>query len=254
MLRIVLLGTGNLASHLFEAFTASEAASVVQIFGRNKENLALFGEKVEITSDAAKLQQADIYICAVSDDAIETVARYPQQQDSIIVHCSGAVPITALPKNRKRGVFYPLQSFSRGRKVDFSRIPICVEAESKEVQEVLLSLGKGISDDCVLIDSDQRKTLHLAAVFVNNFTNHLFYRASAICTKNKLPFRLLQPLIEETVSKLGTLSPFEAQTGPARRGDLSTQQKHLKLMTDIRDQEIYRIISKAIQETYGNEL
>lgn len=252
MLKIVLLGTGNLATHLFEAFAQSKAANVVQVFGRKSAGLAPFKEKVATTDDPGKLQKADIYICAVSDNAIELVAQYPQNEAAIVVHCSGAVALSALPKEVKRGVFYPLQSFTKGSQVDFSKVPVCVEAEKQEVLDVLLELGKSISHTCISIDSEQRKALHLAAVFANNFTNHLLHRASTICQEYNLPFSLLKPLIAETVAKLDTLSPLEAQTGPARRGDRDTQQKHMKLMGDIQDREIYRMLSQAIQDTYGN--
>ena len=252
MLSIVLLGTGNLAVHLFEAFASSEIARVVQVFGRDKNALSYFENVVAVTSDPDKLQIADIYICAVSDNAIEMVSKYPESKEAIILHCSGAVPISILPEDSRRGVFYPLQTFSKGRKVDFSKVPICIEADSPEVQNVLLSLGESISETCVIIDSTQRKALHLAAVFANNFTNHLLHRASSICEDNQVAFSLLKPLISETVAKLENLNPLDAQTGPARRGDQATQQEHLKLMSDLQDQEIYRILSQAIQDTYGN--
>ena len=254
MLKIVLLGTGNLAEHLFEAFTSSKTAQVVQVVGRNRERLSYFRDRVDTANTTDMQQDAEVYICAVSDDAIEKVSQYPKNQDAIVLHCSGAVPITVLPGGSKRGVFYPLQTFSKDRKVNFSRIPICVEAESQEVLEVLLSIGRSISDTCISITSEQRKSLHLAAVFANNFTNHLLYRASKICEENKLPFSLLLPLIEETVTKIDTLNPFDAQTGPARRDDKKTLEKHMELMTNTQDREIYRILSRAIQETYGNQL
>ena len=146
MLKIVLLGTGNLALHLFEAFTSSEVARVVQVFGRNSKTLGYYKDKVVTTNNPEDLRKADIYICAVSDDAIATVSQYPQDQEALIIHCSGAVPLTALPTGSKRGVFYPVQSFSKNRKIDFSRVPICVEAESQEVLDNLVTLGKSISD------------------------------------------------------------------------------------------------------------
>ncbi|MCE2612361.1 DUF2520 domain-containing protein [Flavobacteriaceae bacterium D16] len=252
MLKIVLLGTGNLATHLFKAFSETKTVNVVQVFGRNSAGLTFFEEKVDTTDDPGKLQKADIYVCAVSDDAIELVAQYPPQEDSIVVHCSGAVGLSALPKEIKRGVFYPLQSFTKGSQVDFSQVPVCVEAEKQEVLDILLALGNSISETCIPIDSDQRKALHLAAVFANNFTNHLLHRASVICEEYNLPFSLLKPLIGETINKLDSLSPLEAQTGPARRGDKDTQQEHMKLISDMQGREIYRILSQAIGDTYGN--
>lgn len=252
MHEIVILGTGNLATHLFEAFTQSEVVSVIQVYGRNPKALSHFQDRTETTTDPDKLRKADVYLCAVSDDAIQTVAQYPKDRNAILVHCSGAVPISTLPEGSRRGVFYPLQTFSKGRDVDFATIPICLEAEQDEVMEVLMALGKAISDSCISISSKQRSTLHLAAVFTNNFTNHLLYRAGQLCEEHQLPLSLLKPLLKETVNKLDSLSPFDAQTGPARRGDMQTEEKHMALLQDHRDQEIYRVLSQAIQETYGD--
>ena len=252
MHKVVLLGTGNLAHHLFDAFTKSNSVSVVQVFGRSAEGLGYFKDRTKVTRKPDDLLYADIYIIAVSDDAIHTVSQYVKNENSIIVHCSGGMGLETLPEGSDRGVFYPLQTFSKGRKLDLSEVPICVEGESEPVLEKLLNLGKAISKICIPVDSEQRSALHLAAVYTNNFTNYLLYKASQICEQNNLSFSLLKPLLSETVAKLDTLSPHEAQTGPARRNDRKTQQKHLEIISSKQDKEIYTLLSEAIQTTYGD--
>ena len=155
---------------------------------------------------------------------------------------------------QKRGVFYPLQTFTKGRLLDFSTIPICIEASDNESLALLRLLGEAISQNIYDINSDQRKKLHLAAVFANNFSNHLFHISETLCEKEDLPFELLKPLILETVKKLETLSPKDAQTGPARRDDSISIEKHLELLTNTNHKKIYTLLSEAITKTYEKEL
>lgn len=252
MHKVVLLGTGNLAHHLFDAFTNSNSVAVAQVFGRSAEGLSYFKNQTKVTQHPEELADADIYIIAVNDDSVSTVSQYIINSDAIVVHCSGALGLNALAEGCKRGVFYPLQSFTLGRSINFSEVPICVEGESELVQEKLLSLGKAVSKVCIPVSSEQRLALHLAAVYANNFTNHLLFKASQLCEANNLSFSLLKPLISETVDKLDALSPFEAQTGPARRNDRKTQQRHLELLKNKEDREVYTLLSEAIHSTYGD--
>ena len=253
MLNIVLLGTGNLATHLFEAFTRSRNTRVIQVFGRSAQGLKAFENQTETTQEPDQIAKADIYIIAVSDDAINTVSQYITYKSAVVAHCSGAVGLNALPEDLNRGVFYPLQSFTRGRTIDFSSVPICYEGSSEMVLEKLLSLGKAISQVCIPLHSEQRLAMHLAAVYTNNFTNHMLYKASLVCKTNNLPFSLLIPLLVETVGKLSEhTTPYDAQTGPARRNDKQTQEKHLKIIPDKIDKEIYSLLSESIRATYGD--
>ncbi len=251
MHKVVLLGTGNLASHLFEAFTGSDSISVVQVFGRSAKHLEAFEKRAEITRNPDQIASADIYIIAVSDDSINSVAQYVKNKSAVVAHCSGAMPLTVMPEGYRRGVFYPLQTFTKGRKVNFAEVPICVEGETEKVQSALMALGSAISNTCLAVDGSERPALHLAAVYTNNFTNHLLYRASKICEARQVSFDLLKPLLLETVLKLDDLSPYRAQTGPSRRRDHLTEKKHLEILSDTFDQEIYTLLSKAIRETYG---
>ena len=254
MISIVILGTGNVAKHLFKAFMAQEDLEVVQVYARNPKTLSHFGTKINTTSDLTKIEVADIYILAVSDDAISQLSKQLNPTKGLLVHTSGNVSIKALPKGVRRGVFYPLQTLSANRNIDFKEIPICIETANADDQELLKQLASAISDTVVPLTTKQRKTLHLAAVFANNFTNHMYHLSHEICGQNDIPFEVLLPLIMETANKLEVLSPYDAQTGPARRSDMGTIKNHLTLLKGKKQKKIYSLISKSIRSTYGEKL
>lgn len=251
MLSIALIGTGNVATHLFDAFTKVNGIQITEVFGRNLARLKNFETLTKVTNNITDLGDADIYLIAVSDDAIAQVAEFLKNKNGLVVHTSGSVNLSELPMLR-RGVFYPLQSFTKGKTVDFSEIPICIETENDKDLLLLESLGKSISTKVHHISSAQREKLHLAAVLVNNFTNHLFGMAQTICEKNDIPFHLLWPLIDETVEKIKHVHPNEAQTGPARRNDIETMQYHLEQLDNPLQKKIYQLLSESIKGTYGN--
>lgn len=254
MISIVILGSGNLAKHLFDTFWEQNGVEIIQVIGRNQAQLPYFKNSVEVESDFEKIRDADLYFLAVRDDTISEVAKSLETKKGLVVHSSGSVPLTALHPNNRRGVFYPLQSFSVGKKVNFKSVPICVEAENKADLEFLGKLAKLISNNVQEVTSEQRKAMHLAAVFVNNFTNHLFHIAHEICEDHNLPFHILLPLIRETAQKLDHMPPLAAQTGPARRNDISTMENHLNQLKNKNYKDIYALISKSISEKYGKEL
>jgi predicted short-subunit dehydrogenase-like oxidoreductase (DUF2520 family) len=252
MIRVVLCGTGNVAHHLFKAFSASGQVDVVQVAGRDKNKLGFFGKHTHTTTDFSRLKKADVYILAVSDDIIESLSL--QVGKGLMVHTSGSTSIDKLPKTTRRGVFYPLQTFSTEMDVDFDEIPVCLEAEQEEDYVLLEKLARTISSRTLRLDSPKRFLLHTAAVFVNNFSNHLWYIGQELCEQQGLPADLLKPLIKETTRKLDYITPFEAQTGPARRRDNSTIQKQIKALDNTTKSAIYKEITKSIQETYAKEL
>jgi len=254
MISIVLLGSGNVAKHLFHAFSGIDEINVLQVLGRNKDHLSYFKDKVPIGIGFSKILDADVYIIAVSDDAIPLLAPFLLKKKGLVVHTSGSVNLKSLATQKSRGVFYPLQSFSEGKMIDFKKVPICLEAENKNDLELLRKLADLISTEVYEISSEQRKSLHLAAVFVNNFTNYLFTIGHDICTDNNLPFDILTPLIKETVNKLDYLPPYDAQTGPAKRNDVKTIEGHVNQLKDKNYQDIYSLLSKLIKETYGQKL
>jgi predicted short-subunit dehydrogenase-like oxidoreductase (DUF2520 family) len=253
MLKIVILGTGNLAKHLYTAFVRSKHVDVVQVVGRNQTELGYFSEHATISNDFSSLVDADVYLIAVKDDAIGEVSKYLSDKKGVVAHTSGAVGLTALQATNK-GVFYPLQTFTKGKAVDFSAIPICIEAEEKNYLETLRELAASISENVHHIDSEQRKKLHLAAVFANNFTNYLYRIGEELCLDEGLSFDLLKPLIMETAHKIQTMSPKEAQTGPARRNDVQSMQGHLELLNKKEHIALYKLLSQAIKQAHEKEL
>ncbi len=252
MTRLVICGTGNVARQLFDAFQTSADVKVVQVAGRNREALAYFDKYTDTSDHFNNLRKADVYLLAVSDSAIATVAHH--LKEGLVAHCSGSTSIDHLPESGRRGVFYPLQTFSQELKVDFENIPICLEAENEVDYKVLEDLALCISGKTYRVSSEQRLGLHLAAVFVNNFTNHLFHVGQTICEQKGLSFEILLPLIEETLRKINHMTPLEAQTGPARRNDIHTEQIQLEQIENKSYQAIYKTISNSIQETYAKEL
>ena len=253
MISVVLLGAGNVATHLFRAFTKAEHVSVVQWYNRNIDSIKSYKNEVDITDDITQLKLADLYILAVSDDAIKPLASLLPFENRLVVHTSGGVSLYDINKKQKRGVFYPLQTFSKTADVDFVNVPICIEALRNEDYQVLKELGSSIGSHTKKVNSDQRKVLHLAAVFVNNFTNQLYRIAHEITESEGAEFDVLKPLILETARKVQDLSPYIAQTGPAKRNDKKTLKKHLKLLKDPHHKEIYDLLTTSIQRTYGRK-
>ena len=253
MLNIVILGTGNLAAHLFRAFSKTSGVRVAQVVGRKTESLRWFSKSVPTSSDFDSIADADIYLMALKDDAIATVSKFLVGKKGVVAHTSGATEMNVLlPENR--GVFYPLQTFTKGKNIDFGNIPICIEANAPESLDILKTLAGSISQNVHEIDSGQRKKLHLAAVFVNNFTNYLYGVGEEICSEEGLSFDLLKPLILETAEKAQTISPKEAQTGPARRNDQKSIQNHLKLLKDEKHIALYTLLSEAIKKCHEEKL
>ena len=249
-MKIILLGAGKLGKQLYRAFVCSPEIDFVQWYDRSAKT-KVSADGIPITSSLADIQEADLYLLAVSDDAISEVAvKLPHT--SFVAHTAGGVPINDIPQKRK-GVFYPIQSFSNNQKIDFSTIPFGIEASIPEDQELLIQLVSFLGASYQLLSSSQRETLHLAAVLVNNFTNHLLTQAAALCTSQKLSFELLQPLLLETVQKQEKLTPLQAQTGPALRKDQKTINRHLKLIENKDLEKIYKTLTASIQKFYENE-
>jgi predicted short-subunit dehydrogenase-like oxidoreductase (DUF2520 family) len=247
MITVVLIGSGNVAHHLIQAFAKSKKVAVIQVFARQKERVNPLFDSTKITDNYADLAEADVYLIAVSDDAITKVSAQLPFLNRLVAHTSGTVSLDALdPKNRK-GIFYPLQTFSKNKAVDFNQIPICLESPNEQDGALLDIVARSISDHVHKINSVQRKSLHIAAVFVNNFVNHLYQIGYEICNENKVPFEIVKPLILETANKVMTLSPKEAQTGPAKRNDNQTIQAHLNALTDENQKAIYQILTQSIQ-------
>lgn len=245
---IVFIGAGNLATQLALELQKS-GLLIKQIYSRTDKSACQLANLLNVayTSNIKNIVSADLYIFAVSDSVIKTLSEQINCEKAIFVHTAGSVDMSVFSAKREYGVFYPLQTFSKQRHLDFSSIPICIEAGSKNVEERLISLAKKISSKVELISSSQRKQIHLAAVFVCNFTNHMYTIGANLLESNNMSFELLKPLIYETASKIKELSPKDAQTGPAMRSDEKTINKHQDMLYDkVCLQKIYRFVSESI--------
>ncbi len=250
---VSFIGSGNLAWHL--APTLDNAGyTVKEVYSRNpKHSSALVGRlyqaDVKATLDFST-SPSDIFIIAVADDVIQDIVReIILPEDSILVHTSGSQPLGVLgyAATPNIGVVYPLQTFSKAKKIDFKDTPIFIESDSDEVTQVLIKMGKLISNKVKKITSHDRKALHVAAVFASNFSNHMLTIAKEVADKNGLDFELLKPLIAETLNKSLAIDPKNAQTGPAKRGDLEILDNHIEfLQGEPEIVEIYKIISQHI--------
>lgn len=256
---VSFIGSGNLAWHLAQALDNTDYA-VREVYSRNKKNAEalvsnLYSAEVNPTLDFSR-STSQIFIIAVPDDAIQEIAQELVLPDhAVLVHTSGSQPLSLLgySSSANIGVLYPLQTFSKSKKVDFNDIPFFIESENNNTDKVLVALAKSISKKVFKITSKDRKALHVAAVFAANFTNHMLFIAQEIMKENKLSFDWLKPLIAEMVNKSLSIGPENAQTGPARRGDLEILDNHLKFLEkDEQVAEIYKVVSQHIVDQYDS--
>lgn len=249
-MEIVLLGSGNIATHLGKAFKMA-GQNIIQVWSRSPDKAEELADSVgaSVVSDLALITSAaDLYILAVNDDAIRTVAEQIPVTSGLIVHTSGTTSLNVLNGISERtGVFYPIQTFSKSKAVDLRQVPIAIEGNSAEVKESLHSLASRLSENVLEMTSIQRRTIHAAAVFACNFTNHLYVLAHELLKAQGLTFDLLRPLIAETAAKIQSADPASMQTGPAIRDDQSTIVKHLELLNDNPGlKDLYEKLSQSI--------
>ena len=234
-MKVVILGSGNLGTQLRYALLDA-GHEILQVWHRNENIVA----------------GADVYIICVKDDAINLVFSQIEQSgvlqttpSPVVVHTAGSVPMGSLS-----GVLYPMQSFSKDKRVDFSEIPIFIEATNADAKKVIEELANSISQHVTEADSETRKKLHLAAVFASNLSNHCYRLAEKLVEKEGLDFKLFGPLIRETASKACIMSPKDAQTGPMRRGDKEVIKKQMAMIDDHLTREIYRLFAESISRDY----
>ncbi len=245
-----IIGSGNVATHLLREFLKHPEIHINQIFARKLQNLKEFEDVAPMINDIDLLKPADITIISITDDAVSEFSKKLKNYRELVVHTSGSLDINDLQTEQK-GVFYPFQTFSKlNKNINFKEIPILIEATKKENLEVLQKLANIVSNNVLEINSQQRFQLHIAGVLVANFVNHLYYQAGKLLEKNNLSFDLLKPLIMETARKVQNLSPENAQTGPAKRNDKLIINKHLKAIEDKNLNEIYKLLTRNIEETY----
>jgi predicted short-subunit dehydrogenase-like oxidoreductase (DUF2520 family) len=251
MKSVILLGAGNVATHLYKAFKKAENITIKQWYNRTYSDISSYSNDVETIDDLSKLKNADIYIMAVSDDSIAKLSKDLPFENRLVAHTSGSVSIHDLDKKNQRAVFYPLQTFSKDADVDFSEIPICVEVTEKTNLQFMKDLANTLGCTPHKITTEQRQTLHLSAVFVNNFTNQLYRIAHEISDAKNINFDILKPLIMETARKVQDMSPYMAQTGPAKRNDKKTIKRHLKQIESEEHKAIYEFLTASIKKTHG---
>ena len=251
-MRIVVIGSGNVGWHLTERLWTCGLVPV-QVFSRSAARAHALAGKVSTayTTDLTQIEPAaDLYILAVPDDAISGVSRSLAatiKTGAAVVHTSGSVASEALTEHADHGVFYPLQTFTAGKPVDWSRIPVLLTASTDTLLAKLRDVTAAMQCPAHLISDDQRAVLHLAATIACNFTNHMYSVAQTLLDEHQLDFDLLQPLITETAQKVRELPPRKAQTGPAIRGDQKTLQKHMALLQGKPQLAIlYALISRSI--------
>lgn len=248
--KIVIIGAGNLATQLGRALHKA-GYKILQVYSPTKKSAELLATKLNSTgiTDIKKIDpSAFIYFISIKDDAIASFSKRLMLDNQVVVHTSGTVDMNTLKGCSKNyGVFYPLQTFSKEKPVDFKNIPVCIESNNKTAARILERVARSITSNVQEISGEQRKVLHLAAVFACNFSNHMYTIASGILSKHQLSFELLKPLIAETADKIQSNPPAEMQTGPAIRKDAKTMKSHLKLLSKDKElKTIYKLISKHI--------
>ena len=248
MIKIIILGAGNVGTHLFRNLNSSKKTKVVQWYNRSLDSINKHKKEVAVTNQIKDLREADVYLLALSDDVIPEMAKQLKDLKGIIAHTAGSVPMSILSESNNYGVFYPLQTFSKNRDTDFKNIPICLEASNESSYQTLFKLASTLGNNINKINSEQRLGLHTAAVFVNNFTNHLYQLGNTICKEQNISFRLLQPLIKETAAKIESMTPKDAQTGPALRKDYITLQKHQDQLSNPDIKNLYLYLTESIQK------
>lgn len=245
--RVSIIGFGNVGKALYTYFV-SRGVEVAEVLVRSMPNEANLPSSIRVCTDFSTIQPVDMVLVCVTDSAVsDVVDAIPQSQ--FVAFTSGSIALVDLNRTSNIGVFYPLQTFSGEAVKDMFNVPILIESENYDELAAMRSFALTHFNRVQEMNSCDRENVHLAAVLVNNFTNHLFYIASEYMDKNNLDFQLLLPLIQETVRKLDSKSPYDAQTGPARRGDDVILNKHYAKLNGI-DHDLYQLLSESIKRTY----
>ena len=246
MKNIILVGSGNVATHLGIALQNCNY-KIVQVYSRSIKNAKKLAQRLntDFTNDLTQLRSADLIIVSVNDDAISTVLS--KLKNTAIVHTSGSIGMDIFKPNFSDfGVFYPLQTFNKNIELTISEIPFCIEGNSKVFEKELIKIAKNLSSNVITMNSAQRKQLHIAAVFACNFSNHMYSIADDLLAEKDIDFKLLLPLINQTAKKLINNKPSEMQTGPAKRKDIKIIQEHINFIQQEDIKELYQKISNSI--------
>ena len=243
-----IVGSGNVAFQLSKAFS-KEGMNVSHIYSRNKVTANQIANQIDciVVDDISDLPNQLCIVCVSDDSVVEVVNSISEEIP--VAYTSGSITISSIAERDQLGVFYPLQTFTKERPVNFFEVPIFIESNKDYFTSTLFDLAWTISRTVEHSSSEQRAEMHLAAVFVNNFTNHIIHLAKDYSDRNNIDFEFLKPLLKETIEKLDKSTPFDSQTGPAKRNDDSVinSQKN-KLSGDMKD--VYNTITKSIINTY----
>ena len=251
MIKIILLGAGNVGHHLSKAFNKSTEIDLVQWYSRDNSKVSHNDIDIEIINDLSKIKSADIYIISISDSYIGEISKKLNVSEKLVVHTSGSLDLSIIDSKNRRGVFYPLQTLSKNREIELAKVPICIESENNKDLVLLETISKYIGCKTYKIDYNERKILHLAAIFSNNFVNHMFTIAKEILDDKNLDFNILKPLINETVDKIHKLDPENVQTGPAIRNNSEIILNHIKTLKKDDHKKLYELMTKLIKDKYG---
>lgn len=236
-MNIVLIGAGNVGTHLKSALTDC-GYNVLLAWNRSCS--------IPLTA----LPKADVYIIAVKDDALEEVAKQMSStvpNDAVVLHTAGTLPLSLIaPHFSHSGVLYPMQTFSKTKDVDMKSVPFFVEGVDAEALAVARELAESLSDSVYELNSEQRRHLHLSAVWACNFVNHCYAQSASVLSEIGIPFSVMLPLVDETARKVHEMQPKDAQTGPAARGDENVMAMQMQLIKDDRVRELYRLMSNSI--------
>ena len=247
-MRITVLGSGNVATHLAKNMH-KKGHVIVQIYSRdinNATSLANIVDAKAVNSIGLLNSDVDVILISINDNVIEQVVSKLQFEPKLIAHTAGSISLNSLQKFANHGVFYPLQTFSKKRDVNMKQVPLCIESNNSKSLNVLMELAKSISDTVVKLSTEQRLQCHISAVFANNFTNHMFAISEQLLADKQIPFDILKPLITETAAKVQSISPIDAQTGPALRNDTNTINYHKSLLSSSHLKKIYSFVSDSI--------
>lgn len=251
MIRVVFVGAGNLATQLSRAMV-NVGMQIMQVYSHTKTSAEKLAVELgcPFTTDPKQVTaEADLYVFALKDKFLAEIIAAVPTNDALWVHTAGSMPISLFEgKVKHYGSFYPLQTFSKERKVDFSVIPIFVESKDAKDERSLLKIAKRLTDKVSPLSFEKRSKLHLAAVFACNFVNHCYALTQEMLQKEGVAFDVMLPLIEETTNKLSELSPKEAQTGPAIRYDENVINHHIDMIEEDLTKNIYRLMSQSIHQ------
>ncbi len=254
-IKVTLLGSGNVASALAVAIEATGAGEINQVYSRNIDHAAELCSRLRsarpVDSTAGITLESDIYIVSLADDAVKKIIADIPRNEKLWVHTSGSLDMDVLrPVSDRIGVFYPLQTFSRDREVDLSKVTLFTEGSTQAVEDEIVEFGQKIFKSIIHADSLTRSRMHVAAVFACNFTNYMWTIAYDLLAKHDIPFDVLGPLLHETLEKALSMPPRAGQTGPARRGDTRIIDAHASSLPPDRE-KIYRLLSENILKEYN---